>query len=211
MAWGTPGPSSPSRRRQRQNDSVEGSRKIWEPNKLRLFISHTHQHKLEVADQKLALAKLGVHAFVAHEDIEPSLEWQWVIEEALRTCDAAVAWLTPDFHASNWTDQEIGYCLAMDKQVVPVRVGSNPYGFIAKYHGLQAFDSEPFDIATAIVEALAKNSNTATGFLDPAARAFAAAGSFKMACATYKTLTFLPTEGWTEETLRVLAGACQVG
>src|SRR5262249_54560409 len=96
-------------------------------------------------------------AFVAHEDIEPSLEWQDVIEEALKTCGAMVAWLTPDFPTSDWTDQEIGYCLARETLVIPVRVGLDPYGFVGKYQGLQGVptaEGDPFAISTAIVEVL---------------------------------------------------------
>src|SRR6266540_4384349 len=52
-----------------QNARVDAGDNIWEPNKLRLFVSHTSAHKHEVGAQKLGLAKLGVNAFVAHEDI----------------------------------------------------------------------------------------------------------------------------------------------
>jgi hypothetical protein len=43
---------------------------IWEPDKFRLFVSHTSAHKQTVAAQKFGLAVLGVDAFVAHEDID---------------------------------------------------------------------------------------------------------------------------------------------
>jgi len=51
---------------------------------------------------------------------------------ALATCEALIAWLTPDFHESLWTDQEVGFCVGRSVLIIPIRVGLNPYGFIGK-------------------------------------------------------------------------------
>jgi hypothetical protein len=174
---------------------------------VRLFISHTHHAKIHVAAQKLALASFGIHAFVAHEDIEPSHEWQAVIEQALATCDALIAWLTPEFPQSQWCDQEVGFAMSRTIQIIPVRVGEDPYGFIGKYQGIQGAGKEPFTLTQEIVETLAKNQNTAPQMLAPAARAFAAASSYKIARNTYRILTLLPDDGWTAEALKVLEEA----
>src|SRR5262249_2168653 len=96
---------------------------VWDEGRFRLFISHTHEHKAAVGWQKGGLALLGIDAFVAHDDIEPSREWQVVIEEALASCDAVAAWLTPDSPDSHWTDQEVGFCVGRTIQVIPVQVG----------------------------------------------------------------------------------------
>jgi hypothetical protein len=189
--------------------AMDSGETIWEPGKLRLFVSHTSANKQAVAAQKFGLAMLGVDAFVAHEDIDPSLEWQDVIESALLTCDALVAWLTPDFLTSNWTDQEIGFCLARQTLIIPVRVGLDPYGFIGKYQGLQAIGKEPFAISREIVETLAKSDRTARQLMGPAARTFVRAGSFDMARTTFKTLNLLPIEGWTSEDLDELEDSPQ--
>jgi hypothetical protein len=55
------------------------------------------------------------------------------IEKALRTCDGLATYLTSDFSASVWTDQEVGYCLARNVAIVPIRIDVNPYGFVGKY------------------------------------------------------------------------------
>jgi hypothetical protein len=190
-----------------QNARVDAGDNIWEPNKLRLFVSHTSEHKYEVGAQKVGLASLGVDAFVAHEDIEPSHEWQEVIELALATCDAMLVWVTPDLPQSNWTDQEVGFCVGRGTLIIPVRLGLNPYGFIAKYQGLQGVGKDSFVISKEIAEVLAKNGSTASRFLGPAAHAFVAAGSFEMARTTYKTLTLLPIDGWSEEILNIVEQA----
>ncbi len=50
--------------------------RLWPEGRFRLFLSHLATHKVEVSSLKIELAKRGVAAFVAHEDIEPSSEWQ---------------------------------------------------------------------------------------------------------------------------------------
>src|SRR5262249_221181 len=78
---------------------------IWTDGTFRLFISHTSVHKANVGFLATMLELQGVHGFVAHEDIEPSREWQESIEYALATCDALAAYLTTDFVSSKWCDQ----------------------------------------------------------------------------------------------------------
>lgn len=48
---------------------------LWQAGRFRLFLSHITAHKEFVSDVKSALGTLGVDAFVAHEDIAPTLEW----------------------------------------------------------------------------------------------------------------------------------------
>jgi hypothetical protein len=96
---------------------------LWTPDQLRLFVSHTSSQKTAVHGLKGALAFSGVDAFVAHDSIEPTKEWQGEIEQALATCDALIAWLTPDFHSSLWTDQEVGSCVGRGVMIIPARVG----------------------------------------------------------------------------------------
>lgn len=137
----------------------DGSR-IWEAGKFRLFLSHVSAHKVAVTSLKRELHLLGVSGFLAHEDIEPSLDWQGEIELALRSMNAMAALLTPDFHASNWTDQEIGAAFGRGIFVLPVRLPINPYGFIAKTQGLAGDLAKPTIMASAIVGILLKRPRT---------------------------------------------------
>ncbi|WP_437188597.1 toll/interleukin-1 receptor domain-containing protein [Planctomicrobium sp. SH668] len=83
------------------------------------------------------MRNFGVTCFVAHEDIQPSQEWQKEIEKALFSMHVLVPLLTETFHESNWTDQEIGVAIGRDVPVISVRVGTDPYGFIGKYQAIQ--------------------------------------------------------------------------
>ena len=85
-----------------------------------------------------ALQRFGISAFVAHEDIQPTTEWEGEIQRGLGTMEALAAILTPDFSASVWCDQEVGFALGRSRLVIPIRCGMDPYGFLGKYQGLTA-------------------------------------------------------------------------
>jgi hypothetical protein len=103
---------------------------FWQPGFFRLFITHLAGHKPSAHRLKEALAKFPVAAFVAHDDIEPTREWQAEIERALRTMDALVAMVAPTFIESRWCDQEVGIAIGRGKLVLPLRAGADPHGFM---------------------------------------------------------------------------------
>lgn len=76
------------------------SPQFWKPNRLKVFISHLAKNKMRAAEMKLGLANWGVSAFLAHQDIEPTREWQTEIEAALMTMDVLVALIEPGFRES---------------------------------------------------------------------------------------------------------------
>jgi hypothetical protein len=139
----------------------DAARHLWDPGMFRLFLSHVAVHKVAVAELKRKLFVYGVSGFVAHEDIEPSLEWQGEIELALRSMDAMAALLTPEFHESNWTDQETGIAIGQGVLVVPVRLPINPYGFLAKTQGLRGELTIRAALASEIVDILLRRPRTA--------------------------------------------------
>lgn len=110
---------------------------FWTKGQMRLFVSHLAAHRAFAAELQEAFSHLGISAFVAHEDIEPTTEWQAQIETALGTCDALIALLHPKFHESRWTDQEIGFAMGRGVPVFSIRFGQDPYGFIGRF---QAFN-----------------------------------------------------------------------
>ena len=77
------------------------------------------------------------NVFLAHEDIEPSTEWQEEIIKNLRACDIFIPVMSENFKQSEWTDQESGFALALDKLIIPIDLGIVPYGFIGKYQALK--------------------------------------------------------------------------
>lgn len=128
---------------------------FWEEHEPRIFVSHLAKTKKEVGELKVALERFGLAAFVAHDDIEPTKEWQDEIEAALSTMDAMVAVLVPGFSESKWTDQEVGVAIGRRVPIVPLKSGLDPYGFIGKYQALQVKGKILEIVAVEVIEILA--------------------------------------------------------
>ncbi len=105
---------------------------------LRVFLSYHHNARKTASRVKDSLSVLGMDVFLAHEDLEPSVEWQKEILRALKKCDVFIPLLTRSFHSSLWTDQETGIAVARGKVILPVRFSVLPYGFIGKFQALKA-------------------------------------------------------------------------
>jgi len=151
---------------------------FWKENYYKLFLSHVSSYKKETADLQAALAYYGISAFVAHQDIEPTKEWQTEIEVAMETMDGLAALLIPLFHESNWTDQEVGFAIGKGVPIIPVRLGLDPYGFFGKYQGLQGNGKTVTKIAKEIVEILIKNKNSQPKIIKGIVHSFALSESY---------------------------------
>ena len=76
----------------------------WPDNsKFRLFISHIAKDKDKATRLRDCLAPYHISGFVAHQDIQPTAEWQIEIERALINMDAFLAIHTAGFSQSFWT------------------------------------------------------------------------------------------------------------
>jgi len=140
----------------------DAARRIWGDSGYRVFLSHKTEVKGETAALSEALKMFGISAFVAHENIHPTKEWQNEIENALSSMDAFVALLTNDFHDSNWTDQEVGYALGRGVPVICVKLGRDPYGFIGKF---QALPSDWTNAPIALAKLFVKQSRMLDAFI----------------------------------------------
>ncbi len=141
-----------------KKDSTDIKPAFWDEGCFRLFVSHLADHKNDAVYLKNGMLKYGISCFVAHRDIEPSKEWINEIELGLKTSDALVALLRPGFHASKWTDQEIGYAMGRDLLVTSVRLGEDPYGFIGRYQAIASTDWP--EIVQHLLEVLISNKKT---------------------------------------------------
>lgn len=133
---------------------------FWKTGHFKLFVSHLSRFKKTIGHLKKELEKYGISSFVAHEDIEPTKEWQDEIEKGLFSMDALCAVLMPGFKESNWTDQEIGVAIGRGVLIIPIRRELDPYGFIGKYQGLQAYGKNVDEVAEDIFEVISKNPKT---------------------------------------------------
>ncbi len=180
---------------------------LWSDGAFRLFISHTSGNTEDVTKLKVELQQRGMSAFVAHEDIRPSLHWQSEIELALRSMHALVALLTDDFHASEWTDQEVGFALGKGVLVLPVRLASDPYGFIAKVQGLSGSLARPKELASLITRTLLEHPSTRRQMRKGIVSAFAVAESYVMAISLSKMIETI--EDFSKDEKSLIQNACK--
>lgn len=127
---------------------------------LKVFLSHLATHREFAGRLKKSLREFGISLFVAHDDIEPTAQWETEILTALSSCDALIALLHPEFHASNWTDQEIGYAMGRGIPVFSVRLGQVPYGFIGRFQAFNGNGKSQKDLATELFEVYCRHKQT---------------------------------------------------
>ena len=115
--------------------SYNEMKRIWGENYMNkplVFLSHKAKYKKQVSQIKKHLKKEDINCFIAHEDIEPTLEWQKEIIKALNTMHIFIGIVTDDFHGGVWTDQEVGYAYKRKIPRILVKLGGvPPQGFIS--------------------------------------------------------------------------------
>jgi hypothetical protein len=124
------------------------------PHQFRLFLSHTSLNRSTAGYLRPALLQYGISLFAAHDDIEPNSEWRVQLEKALKASHALAALLTADFHASEWTDHEVGYAFGANKVILPLIYDAVPYGLLGKFQGIKIAGRSYGQIAYEIADLL---------------------------------------------------------
>jgi hypothetical protein len=194
-------------------------RDFWIPDRIRVFLSHTSAHREAVGEIARILDRFAYSCFVAHDQIEPTREWQDAIELALRTCDVMVAYITADFSQSHWTDQEVGWALGRELVIVPVRVEAVPYGFFGSYQAVPVREGQTSrDITVAISRAIASAifhaqrpaaARLVDRMTDSVVTAFCQSPSFDSTRQRFELLQAIPDGAWKERHLVELEKAAR--
>ena len=177
----------------------------WAPGRLRLFASYLDTHRAEVGAVRARVALAGVDMFAAHDSIDVSREWQNVIEDALRSCDAAVVFLHDGFRDSAWTDQEVGYCLDRRLPVLPLKYAANPHGFLGRYQAADCAGATPEHIGDLLLLWLCVDPRSQAAMAEATVNALAASQSFDQTRLIVGLLNRLPA--FTADQLRRLEAA----
>jgi TIR domain len=154
---------------------------FWREGMFRLFITHLSAYRQFAAELQALLNGYAISSFVAHNDIEPTREWQNEIETALSTCEGLAALLHPEFHQSNWTDQEIGYAMGRGVPVFAVRFGQDPYGFIGRFQAFNGNSKSSAQIAAELFDGFRKGKQTQKRMSEALVDQFVKSDSFKEA------------------------------
>jgi hypothetical protein len=180
--------------------TFENPSDAWTGAGLRLFVSHCHAYADQAGKLRSELAKRSIDAFVAHDSIEPTEEWEQVILSALKSCDACAALMTPEFSNSAWCDQEVGFCVARDKLVIPLEFGAVPYGFVGRYQALPIRAGEKMrDVSLSIFELLVRKPQSRNAMARALVSRWANTGSWDAARENYGFLKAIPPEAWTQQ------------
>lgn len=183
----------------------------WEPGTVKVFLSHTHQNAELASKVRGFFLPWRIDTFVAHKDIEPTREWERVIDAQLRTCDVLVALLTPEFKNSSWCDQEVGFCFGRGAPVIGVRLPEDPHGFMSRFQGVTITDPNaeeddpprPAWVADGIFRSLARHSALAETMMMPIVHRFAQSTHTEGASSNFDLVSEIPENLWTREMVEI--------
>jgi hypothetical protein len=136
----------------------EHTDEVWPVKGLKLFISHRDEQRANLALLATALQRYGIAAFLAHDAIVAGRDWRGELLRGLGSMDALLAYCSPNFAASDWTAQEVGFAFGKGVPVVSVLAGENPTGFLEQYQGIRGVvnsEESARDMAENVFERLA--------------------------------------------------------
>lgn len=102
--------------------------------------------------------------------------------------DALLAVFSEGFRGSEWADQEVGFALGRDVQVVNVLHGADPHGFTARWQGIPALHREIAQVGSHICSALARDGRSKERLGEALAVRFAGSRSYEAARHTIERL-----------------------
>lgn len=122
-------------------------------NQLKVFVSYSSQDKSLAGLFKQCFENYaGFSVFLAHEDISPALDWELNIIKNLKEADVVIPLITDNFRNSEFTNQELGMALALNKIIIPIKLSDiNPYGFIKKIQALRCYTGQS-DVINAVTK-----------------------------------------------------------
>lgn len=171
----------------------------WKQGYARVFLSHSAHHKAFVGEIANELAVVGIHGFVAHDAMAYSKPWQQQIEQGLRSMQAFVAVVHPEFNSSAWCHEEVGWALGRRVPRYAVRVGSDPEGFLGREQWPSGHGLSPKQVAHVIYKWIAEIPELGTPIVDGLFSALAAAGNYydaEAAAQRIVALGSLPERDW---------------
>lgn len=107
----------------------------------RIFISYSSFENEIAGKIKRSFEEYKIiECFLAHDDIEPGSEWEKEILANLNLSNYFMPIQTKNLIASFWCQQEVGYALAKEIKIIPLKLDTNyidPIGFYSKFQGFK--------------------------------------------------------------------------
>lgn len=97
------------------------------------FISYQTSDKITAGKLKYELSNYNIEAFLAHEDLEVSSEWQIEILENLKKSSLFICLLSQNYLKSDFCIQESGMALILNMTIIPLSLDNTiSPGFLSK-------------------------------------------------------------------------------
>ena len=122
---------------------------------LSVFVSHSNKDNMIVEKIESAINKSYIELFLAHRDIEGGEQWREIIRDKITKCDMMLALITSNFHASEYTEQEVGAAWVLQKPVLAIRVDETfPRGFITEKQWITYSHVHPYVSVSKIIKSI---------------------------------------------------------
>jgi hypothetical protein len=150
---------------------------------VKAFLSHAYVDREIAGELRKKLRDFRIDVFVAHDDIDSGEEWMNMLIKEIKACDIFLLLLTKEYHTANFTEQEAGAAVALDKPIIPISLNKViGYGFVTKYQYNKLTSEMPyhecFKLAQTIYKKIATNARESINIL---INNFAQAESFDQA------------------------------
>jgi hypothetical protein len=172
---------------------------------MRSFISYNTSDKILAGKIKQSLEQFGFSTFLAHDDIKPTQAWVERILDELNKSDVFLPLLTSSFHKSIWTLQEVGIAIGQGIYVIPLKVNTNPVGFLGQFQALKIRSTNLKKSAVEIAHVVSKNPNLRRQFLNDLIKMYEASSSFDEAIDGLHQLNLF--EGYTSSQVNAVIKA----
>ncbi len=180
---------------------------IWQPGRIRLFVSHRDRHKKKAKELAEALEGYGMSAFLAHDRIEVTATWQNEILKGLDTMEIMLVFATDDLHDSEWTNQEIGFALCRGIPILSLKLqNADPKGFIRDKQALRGDLQDPAASAPRIYKLVAKKLDNKDRLQSALISAFISSSCFEEAKKRFQRLNKAVDSISEEEAQRIIDG-----
>lgn len=174
-------------------------------NQFRAFISYSSTELSFARRLARDLAQYEIAAYVATDRIPPASDWAEHLRSALTACDGLIAIISPDFRASEWTAQEVGYAMGANKPLIAIAFGASPFGFLQRAQAIQGVGRSATEVAKAIFECFGVAPLAKARLAEVIAEAFCKSDSYLTARRGAELLQRLPDPGY-ETLIKALDG-----
>jgi hypothetical protein len=115
-----------------------------ETQKIKAFISYQTDDKVTAGKLKQELSNYNIDAFLAHEDLEVSSEWQKMILKNLKKSSLFICLLSQNYLKSEFCMQESGMAVVLKMTIIPLSLDDTiSPGFLSNIQSKKIYSQNP--------------------------------------------------------------------